>query len=219
MGKVNELKDFTRGQIDAVLMKIGQDAGMGTSDGIRAFLAGKLVAKPVTTSWHRSNGWIFFKMSCEIGLNGEEWITRLEAKGAHVDDCTKKILRSPDFRSAWRKEVGVVVLDGAVFNNDDRITKNIRAYAQQMNLLIHGYPSAELACLIRERITDEDMEKMGLFSIVTMHEPIKGSDGKPQLLVADRYSAGYRLSSNFAGPDHRWGRDEGFAFVASQTLP
>jgi hypothetical protein len=48
MGQVNELKDFTRGQIDAVLMKIGQDVGMSTAEGVRAFLAGKLIVTKVT---------------------------------------------------------------------------------------------------------------------------------------------------------------------------
>lgn len=47
MGQVNELKDFTRGQIDAALMKIGHDVGMGTAEGIRAYLRGDLVVKKV----------------------------------------------------------------------------------------------------------------------------------------------------------------------------
>ncbi len=42
MGNVNALKGFTRGQIDAALMQIGQDAQMETAEAITAFLAGKL---------------------------------------------------------------------------------------------------------------------------------------------------------------------------------
>lgn len=51
MGQVNELKDFTRGQIDAILMKIGQDVGMGTGEGLRAFLSGELVVRPAERIW------------------------------------------------------------------------------------------------------------------------------------------------------------------------
>jgi len=47
MGQVNDLKDFTRGQLDAALMKIGQDVGMGTKEGIEAFLRGELAVKVV----------------------------------------------------------------------------------------------------------------------------------------------------------------------------
>lgn len=45
MGQVKELKDFTRGQLDAALMKIGQDVGMGTAEGIQAFLRNELVVQ------------------------------------------------------------------------------------------------------------------------------------------------------------------------------
>lgn len=42
MGNVNELKDFTREQLDATLMKIGDGVGMGTAEGLKAFLRGEL---------------------------------------------------------------------------------------------------------------------------------------------------------------------------------
>lgn len=42
MGKINEVKDFTRGQLDAALMKIGRGVGMGTAEGIKALLSSKI---------------------------------------------------------------------------------------------------------------------------------------------------------------------------------
>ena len=42
MGRVNELSEFTRGQLDSAHMKIGHDVGMGTADALRAFLSDRL---------------------------------------------------------------------------------------------------------------------------------------------------------------------------------
>jgi hypothetical protein len=51
MGNVNELKDFTRGQLDSALMKIGHDVDMGTAEAIEAFLRGELVITRPIRVW------------------------------------------------------------------------------------------------------------------------------------------------------------------------
>ena len=120
-------------------------------------------------------------------------------------DYAKKVLRSPDF-----KPTKVAVLKGMLFENDDRITSKIRAEADKRQL---QKPNAEVACLIREKFTDEDIEAMGLWQIVTMHEPIVSD-----LLGADRSDDGRWLGAYYGEPDRRWSRDGGFAFAVSQVL-
>ncbi|MBI2024535.1 MAG: hypothetical protein HYT03_00370, partial [Candidatus Harrisonbacteria bacterium] len=95
---------------------------------------------------------------------------------------------------------------------NDRITKKIRAEADKRKL---SKPNAELACLIREKFTDKEIEAMGLWYIVAMHEPINDSVGDPDLLSADRGGAGRWLS--VCRPGRRWCRDGGFAFAVSQV--
>jgi hypothetical protein len=52
MGRVNGLNGFTRGQLDATLFMIGQSVGVGTADGIRALLGGKLaIVRLVWDTW------------------------------------------------------------------------------------------------------------------------------------------------------------------------
>jgi hypothetical protein len=213
MGQVNELKDFTRGQLDAALMKIGQDAGMGTAEGINAFLAGKLVISRPFHSWQEQNGVIYLSVTSD-GTTGPQWINRLEKKGFRISDYAKGILCSPDFKPTSGVTYEVAVLKGMLFEDRDRITKKIRAEAERRNFT---KPNAEVACLIREKFTDKELETMGLWWIVVMHEPIKDSGGGPGLLDVDRSGDGRWLDACYGGPDCRWYRDFGFAFVVSQV--
>ena len=250
MGQVNELKDFTRGQLDAALMKIGQDAEMGTADGINAFLANKLVvSKPVVAGdrveevadyrllaqhvtpdgkitlenfrkclvlkWREQDGVIYFSVTSD-GKTGEEWIKHLEDKGFRIGDYAKSMLRSKDFKPTKGVTYEIAVLKGTLFEDNDRITSKIRAEADKRKLT---KPNAEVACLIREMFSDKELEAMGLWWIVAMHEPIKDSDGDPRLLLADRSDDGRRLFACYGSPGHGWSRGNGFAFVVSQVGP
>jgi hypothetical protein len=219
MGQVNELKDFTRGQLDAVLMKIGQDAGMSTADGIRAYLAGKLVISKPPRTWREENSVIRFSVTSD-GTTGPEWITRLEKGGFRLSRWSKDVLNSSDFCPTNGMTTEIAILKGELFSDDERITKNIRkqAYAE---VFTPGQklsdPNPEAACLIREKFSDQELEEMGLWTIIVMHEPIKDSDGDPSLLRANRGDDGGWLDAYYDEPGLRWGRGSGFAFSASQV--
>ena len=213
MGQVNELKDFTRGQLDAALMKIGQDAGMGTAEGINAFLRGELTVSKPARLWHEQDGVIYLSVTSDR-TTGSDWIKRLEDKGFRVGDYAKSLLRSPDFKPTNGVTYQVVVLKGLLFEDNDRITKKIRVEADKRKLT---KPNAEVACLIREKFSDKELEAMGLWWIIIMHEPIKDSDGDPDLLDVYRYDDGRWLHAYCDKPGHRLSRDNGFAFVASQV--
>jgi hypothetical protein len=43
-------------------------------------------------------------------------------------------------------------------------------------------PHPEVACLVHEAFSNEDLEAMGLYEIVVFHEPIKNRSDEPQLL-------------------------------------
>jgi len=213
MGQVNELKDFTRGQLDAALMKIGQDVGMGTADGIRAFLANKLSVSKSTRRWREEDGVIYFSVTSD-GTTGPQWIERLEKKGIKLSKRAKDVLNSPDFKPTNGATTEVAVLKGMLFEDNDRVTSKIRAEAGKRKLV---NPNAELGCLVRDMFTDEEIEAMGLVWIVTMHKPIKDSDGDASLLGAYRVDDGHWLCAYYGGPDDRWGRADGFAFAVSQV--
>jgi len=215
---------LTAGQLNAIVKKLG-----GHDMALR-FLKGELsVSEPAspagrpawpagrpTRSWREEDGVIYFSVTSD-GTTGKDWITRLESKGFRVGDYAKQVLRSPNLpgRQAGFKPTNgvtteVAVLKGMLFEDNDRITKKIHAEADKRKL---SKPNAELACLIREKFTDKEIEAMGLWYIIAMHEPINDSDGGPGLLSADRDDGGRWLGTYYDRPDGGWYRSHGFAFV------
>lgn len=196
--------DLTAGQLNAIVKKLGG------RDGAIKFLQGKLTVSEPTRNWREQDGVIYISVTSD-GTTGPEWIKRLEGKGFHLSDYAKSVLCSPDFRPTKGVTTEIAILKGVLFEDLDRTTSNIRDMATQRKLTT---PNAEVACLIREEFSDEDIEVTGLIWIVTMHEPIKDSDGDPSLLGASRSDGGRWLDT---WPGSRWDRDSGFAFVVSEN--
>lgn len=169
-----------------------------------------LPASQPAPKWRNENGTIRFSVTSN-GVTGEEWIARLKAKGINVSPYAESVLRSDDFESTNGVTYDVAVLPGTLWSSDNvRTTKNIRAEAKKRKFT--KLP-AEVACLIRESFTDEELAAMGLWWIVVMHAPIDDSDGPPSLLGVYRNGGGRRLSACYDRPGHTWSRDGGFAFA------
>ena len=196
---------LTADQLNAIVKKLG-----GHDMALR-FLRDEILVSTPSRSWRKEDGVIYFSVTSD-GTTGPQWIERLEGKGFRLSDYAKQVLRSPDFKPTNGVTTEIAVLKGMLFEDNDRSTKKIRAEADKRKL---EKPNAELACLIREKFTDKDIEAMGLWYIVAMHEPINDSDGDPYLLSADRYDDGRWLSACDYRPDYRWFRGLGFAFAVS----
>ncbi len=192
---------------EAIVNKIGGE------EAAERFLRGELTVSKPAPKWYEEDGVIYLSVTSD-GTTGEAWIGCLESKGFHVGERAKSLLRSPDFKPTSGVTTEVAVLKGELFNDNDRITKKIRAEADKRKL---GKPNAEVACLICEKFTDKEIEAMGLWWIVAMHEPINDSDGSPSLLSADRNGDGRWLCACCVRSGSRWGRDGGFAFAMAQV--
>jgi len=199
--------DKTGNWFEAIVNKLGGE------EGAEKFLRDETAVCVPDCSWREQDGVIYFTVVSD-GTTGEDWITRLDAKGKLLSKEAKCVLRSSDFKPTSGVIYEIAVLKGMLFNDNERITKKIRAEAEQRTLFT---PNAEIACLIRDKFTDEEIEAMGLVWIVTMHEPIVGSDGSPNLLCAYRRVGGSWLDAYWVLPDDKWGRKNGFAFVVSQV--
>lgn len=153
---------------------------------------------------------ISFTLPPTIGITGEQWITRLEARNFRISGYAKQLLRSPNFKPTVGKIYQVQILKGELFSNENRTTQNINDEAKQRNLII---PNAETACLVRENFTDEEIQMIGLVWLVIMHKPIIDSDGDLELFRVIRNGDGRRLSSYHANPIGGWSRANGFVFI------
>jgi len=208
MGAAMKYSDLDLGTIEAIMNKLG---GM---EGAKRFLRGELVISELVRSWREENGVISLGSVTSNGTTGLGWIERLEKKGFKLCDYSKSILLSPDFKPTNGITTEIAVLKGEMFSDKNRFTKNIRAEADKRNLV---KPNAEVACLIREKFTDKEIEAMGLLYIVAMHEPIKDSDGDLHLLNANRLGDGRWLDASYVEPGDWWCREGGFAFAVPQV--
>ncbi|MEK7614813.1 MAG: hypothetical protein AAB431_00320, partial [Patescibacteria group bacterium] len=152
--------------------------------------------------WSEKGGVISFAVVSD-GTTGEEWIQRLEGKGDRVSDYAKSVLRSKDFQPTTGVTTEVRILKGEIFTDDGRITNKIRVEAAGRELV---KPNAEVGCLVRYMFSDPDIEAMGLWWIVVMHDSIEDSGCHPLLLTAARGDAGRWLCTFNGHPGFKWGR-------------
>ncbi|KKT13572.1 MAG: hypothetical protein UV95_C0001G0109 [Candidatus Falkowbacteria bacterium GW2011_GWF2_43_32] len=183
------------------------------NEAVRMVNAGEVQISVIKPKWIEKNGVVYFSVTSD-GTTGEQWISRLESKIFRVKDDAKSVLRSKSFKPTSGITYKIAVLKSELFSDNERVTKNIRKDAKNRRLTT---PNAEVACLIRERFSNKELEIMDLYWIVVMHESIKDFDGDPSLLSADRRGRGSWLGTCYGGPDDRWSRSGGFAFVVSQV--
>lgn len=209
MGKENEMSknNKTVDRIQAVWNILGGE------EGVDRLLSGEITVPEPERAWREQDDIIYFSVTSD-GTTGKKWIKRLESKGFRVSYYAKSVLLSSDFKPTNGVTTEVAVLKGMLFEDNKRVTKKIRAEAGKRNLT---NPNAEVACLIREKFTDEEIETMGLWWIVAMHKPIKDSDGDPSLLGVSRSGDGRWLNAYCVDPGSWWGRGDGVAFAVSQV--
>jgi hypothetical protein len=163
--------------------------------------------------WREQDGVIYFKVTSN-GMTGPQWIEHFEEKGIRLSKWANCVLNSRDFKPTNGVTTEVAVLKGVLFEDNYRVTWNIRAEADKRKL---ARTEAELGCLIRDMFSDEEIEAMGLKWIVAFHEPIKNFGDDLTLFCAGRGGGGHWLSAYGDMPAYGWDRDSGFAFAVSQV--
>lgn len=146
------------------------------------------------------------------GTTGPEWIKRLEDDDFRLTYGTDTILLQKSFKPTNGISTEVVVLKGAMFEDGQRVIKNIRKTAKGYKL---ENPSTETACLIREKFTDKALQVMGLSRVFIMHNPVKNHKDEPCLLTVDCGEEGRRVTDRQSSTRLRYGY--GFAFVLPQV--
>ena len=168
---------------------------------------------PEGKKWTEVEGVIYISVTSN-GRGGEEWITYFESKGVRLSKYSKDVLLSPDFKATMGITYNLALLRGTFFSDSNRITRKIRAEGDKR---VWTKPVAEVGCLIRDLLSDEEIEQLGIWYIVAMHEPIEDSDRDPHLLDAHRLDGGPWLNTYWARPGNEWSDDGAFAFLVSQV--
>lgn len=172
--------------------------------------------KQLAKKWTEKEGIIHLFVTSN-GMTGEQWVNRLTSQGVDIDeDDFKSFLLSKDFKPTNGVTYKIAILRSELFYNDEnRTTINIREEANKHKF---STPNIEVACLIRDKFSNKELEDMELWSIVVMHEPIKDSQGDPLLLNVSRAGNSCLLYSIYGKLDRLWLRSGiGFAFVAGKA--
>ncbi|MEK7663973.1 MAG: hypothetical protein AAB340_00785 [Patescibacteria group bacterium] len=159
-----------------------------------------------------NNGVISFSVTSD-STTGPEWIKWFDENVYPLDYNARILLKSESFKPTKGVQYPVRVLKGELYEDNKRITKEIRADAKQRKL---PTPPLELACLIRRMFTNEQIREMGLYWIIIMHEPVELS-GHLHLLGVGGRGEDRWLSTYCVKPGSEWIQDYGFAFLAEQV--
>ncbi|MEN9338479.1 MAG: hypothetical protein RI945_204 [Candidatus Parcubacteria bacterium] len=209
-------QDYTQGQLNAFVKMLAEQSGY--EDVVERTLCKELTFSVIGKPWTEKNPRIYFEVST-LGLTAEEWKERLIQGGHKLSDWTKDILSKPDYNQNHRYEAGkmlkVVLIRGKDIEKDsERLTKNLKVIAVKD----FGEKSAselkgELALLIREKFNNKELEKMGLWYIAVLHEPIVDSGGDPFVLYSFRGDGESWVGTAWDDPGDGWNVDGAFAFL------
>lgn len=190
--------DWTLGQVEAVFNKLGGD------DGVRRFLAGELVVKPVDRNW---SIWKTIKLGTGIkDANGfRKAIKNAEMRiGNWADD----ILGKPEFTVvAGETEVDLVKVTVAELGFKDGARRD-QIYDRAQELGLELCPR-EVGPQLRLQYKDQPLNEW----ILVAMEPIRGSDGDLGVFSVGCYDSRLWLLSSFGNPDFFWIAGDQWAFV------
>lgn len=148
------------------------------------------------------------------GLTGKQWLARLKKGKYKVSSYAENLLLSDEFNKNISKKgtaFNVVVIPQIELGLGKYVTTaQVKEYAENKGWSI---PTPEIALLLREALSNEDMEALGLWWVVALHEPIADRDGDPRVLGADRRGGGPWVRAYWGNPGEHWFADDGFGFL------
>lgn len=191
--------DWTLGQVEAVFNKLGGD------DGIRRFLAGELVVKPVQSEFKVSK-------TIKLGMNGlktaDDFRKAIKRCGMKIGQYADDILGKPAFTVVTEEtEIDLVVVSVVELGFKNGAThKQIYIRAKELGL---DLCLAEVGPQLRLQYKDQPDGE----SLVVAMEPIADSGGCLELFRVRRDARGLWLSSGCGSPVYVWDGDCRFVFV------
>lgn len=147
-------------------------------------------------------------------LSGKKWLTRLEKGDYKISFYAKELILSKEFTPLPKKEYRIELILGK--DVIGKTSDEIRALA-----LSKGYemPTAEVALLVREAISDDEMKELGICYIASLHAPIKDSGGGPGVLYSSRSGGGRWVDACWGNPGGQWSDGGAFAFPVLASTP
>jgi len=193
--------------MEAVINKLGGELG------VRDFLNGKFEISFPGHYWKKAEDGIIYLSVTSDGTIGPVWKERLRFSGFDIAaDGVMEVLDSPNFNPTSGVTYGVAIIPGKGIEKRERNYKKITSMAKRRGLTT---PGPEIACLLREKLSKEDLKDMDIGSVVIMHNLnlAKNHVGYPVLLEISQYSRRPQLETT--SRISQFYASSGFVFVAS----
>lgn len=130
----------------------------------------------------------------------------------------KKLLRSKNIKPTTGVTYEVAILKSSLFEDEKRTFENARKEARKRGLV---KPPIEVACLLHQKISHQDMVDMGfryfgkaIGEIVVMHDQIKGH---MLSIEPDPHSIWLRENLD-SDPKRKWCKTTHFAFIKPSVV-
>lgn len=189
---------------------------VGGIEVVHQLTSGELVAvaptAPEPTPWTVDDEGNFHFTVTSNGMTPEEWEQHFERRTG-LDNLTHTVLRSASETPTNGVVYHIVVCPCRKMFDFDRLTRKIRAAAEEKGW---QKPHWEVACLICDMFTKQQLEQMRLRSITAMHEAIEVFDNSQRLLCLYGEGSCSGLSSVYGKPDGEWHSESGCAFVVPE---
>ena len=181
--------NWTLGQVEAVFNKLGGD------DGVRRFLAGELVAKPVVRNW---SAWKTIKLGTGF-KNADDFRKTIKDCGMRIGDWANDIIGKPEFTVIAREtEVDLVKVTVGDLGFKDGARRD-QIYDRAKELGLEVCPS-EVGPQLRLRYKDQPLNEWILIGM----EPIRSSGGGLRVFHVVRGDDGLWLDGDYGNPGYVW---------------
>lgn len=145
------------------------------------------------------------------GRSGDQW---LETLNSYVTEEARYLVRSKQFVASRGAVYNLVVISSNEFDEGTLTNKNIRAEAAR-----HKYvtPPPEVALLLREKLSNQEIRATGFNYLVVMSDPITDNEGDPGYLVLFTNPDRCGLQEFTGRPLGSWREEDspiGFVFLA-----
>jgi hypothetical protein len=156
------------------------------------------VKKIMSQKWTEKDDIISFSVTFNDKtylMNGEQWFHYFKKEGRTISKNAKTILLSKDFDSILDYTISgknvnsfmtheICILRKNFFSNNNCITKNIIETALKYKFIPIQH-NCRIMCLVRKKLSNEDIIDMKLNKIIFMSKPIKDCNNNPSLLCVD----------------------------------
>lgn len=206
------IADVTLGKLNALVKNLM--VMMGTDDpneAVRRINSGEWVVND-TIAWCQKNNVIYLTIFTRGVFQGK-WPEVLAVKNVLIGDSAKEMIFSSQFVHTSNRMINLVILKDGNFGQQSCVS--INDVRRQMSCRNFSVPGMEVACYLCEIIKIKDLRKMGLSSLLIMHDDYMDRTEHTEILHIKEGEGKLLLTSLHT---HRVGEKDGCGYVCVESV-